>query len=225
MGVSLLQMYPVKEGLTGTQTIELLTKRVQTLGGQLSGQFLVDCDTYGSTIHSMGGQQSTHRVLNVLHNSEHPASTFALLEVPVLSAPGNLNLPPGSGVKTVSLVADNLFDLLVHKMSHVYTSKKIKIESKGPRFELGDFVVKLGSVLMSQNFKGVLVEVEYRPCSIAEACWELLMEFMQGILGQNAQLSVPRTLQARMKEMYTPLDTIHQYMDQFTSFRKQASFR
>lgn len=89
----------------------------------------------------VGGQQSTHRVLNVLHNSEHPASTFALLEVPVLSAPGNLNLPPGSGVKTVSLVADNLFDLLVHKMSHVYTSKKIKIESKGPRFELGDFVV------------------------------------------------------------------------------------
>ncbi len=98
-------------------------------------------------------------MLNVLHNSEFPASTFALLEVPVV--PVNLNLPPGPPqVKTVSLVADNLFDLLVHKMSHVYTSKKIKIESKGPRFELGDFVVKLGSVLMSQNFKGILVEVK-----------------------------------------------------------------
>lgn len=55
-------MYPVKEGLTGTQTIELLTKRVQTLGGQLSGQFLVDCDTYGSTIHSMGKPIFDHRL-------------------------------------------------------------------------------------------------------------------------------------------------------------------
>lgn len=101
-------------------------------------------------------------MLNVLHNSEYPASTFSLLEVPLgPNASVNLNLPPGaqSGVKTVSLVADNLFDLLVQKMSHVYTSKKIKIESKGPRFELGDFVVKLGSVVMSQNFKGILVEV------------------------------------------------------------------
>jgi mediator of RNA polymerase II transcription subunit 20 len=104
------------------------------------------------------------RTLNILHNSEHPASTFALLEVPVIpNAAGNMNLPPGAqaGVKTVSLVADNLFDLLVSKMSFAYTSKKIKIESKGPRFELGDFVVKLGTVLMSQNVKGVLVEVSY----------------------------------------------------------------
>jgi len=46
-----LQPYPVKEGLTGAQTIDLLVKRVQTLGGQLSGQFLVDCDTFGSMMH------------------------------------------------------------------------------------------------------------------------------------------------------------------------------
>jgi hypothetical protein len=50
-----LQVYPVKEGLTGTGTIELLIKRVQTLGGQLTGQFLVDCDTYASSnLHQIG---------------------------------------------------------------------------------------------------------------------------------------------------------------------------
>jgi len=229
MGVSLLQPYPVKDGLTGAQTIDLLVKRVQILGGQLTGQFLVDCDTYASTSPKLSTQsqpgQQTPRILNVLHNSEYPASTFALLEVPLAS--GNLNVPPGAqaGVKTVSLVADNVFDLLIPKIAHVYSSKKIKIESKGHRFELGDFVVKLGSVLMSQNFKGILVEVEYRPCAVAESCWEILLEFMQGILGQNAQLVVPKTLQARMKEIYTPLDTMHQYMDQFASFRKAAVAR
>jgi hypothetical protein len=65
-----------------------------------------------------------------------------------------------SGNKTIPLVADGLFDLLMSKMTSIYTSKKqTKIESKGPRFEIGDFCVKLGSVTMSQNFKGVLVEV------------------------------------------------------------------
>lgn len=80
-----------------------------------------------------------------MHNSEQPASVFALLE---------------SGSKVVPLIADGLFDLLMMKMTNIYTSKKqTKIESKGPRFEIGDFCVKLGSVTMSQNFKGVLVEV------------------------------------------------------------------
>ena len=71
-----------------------------------------------------------------------------------------------SGNKTIPLVADGLFDLLMNKMTSIYTSKKqTKIESKGPRFEIGDFCVKLGSVTMSQNFKGVLVEVSGQTCS------------------------------------------------------------
>ena len=91
------------------------------------------------------------RTLHVLHNSEQPASVFSILE---------------SGNKTIPLVADGLFDLLMNKMTSIYTSKKqTKIESKGPRFEIGDFCVKLGSVTMSQNFKGVLVEVSERTCS------------------------------------------------------------
>lgn len=84
------------------------------------------------------------RTLHVLHNSEQPASAFAILE---------------SGNKVVPLIADGLFDLLMYKISSVYTNKMQKMESKGPRFEIGDFCVKLGSVTINQNFKGVLVEV------------------------------------------------------------------
>ena len=85
--------------------------------------------------------------MHLLHNSETPASVFALLEA-------------ASGNKTVALVADNLFDLLMLKLSNFYTAKKqTKIESRGPRFEAGDFLVKLGSVTMGPAFKGILVEV------------------------------------------------------------------
>jgi len=87
------------------------------------------------------------RSVHLLHNSETPASVFALLEA-------------ASGNKTVALVADNLFDLLMLKLSNFYTAKKqTKIESRGPRFEAGDFLVKLGSVTMGPAFKGILVEV------------------------------------------------------------------
>lgn len=87
------------------------------------------------------------RTLHVLHNSEQPASAFAILE---------------SGNKVVPLIADGLFDLLMYKISSVYTNKMQKMESKGPRFEIGDFCVKLGSVTINQNFKGVLVEVRMK---------------------------------------------------------------
>ncbi|XP_067002563.1 mediator of RNA polymerase II transcription subunit 20 isoform X1 [Anabrus simplex] len=207
MGVTVLQQFPMVENRTGPQTIEFLTKRVVALGAVQTGQFLVDCETY----MSVPNLASTTKTVHVLHNSEQPASVFSILE---------------TGTKTIPLVADGLFDLLMLKMTSIYTSKKqTKIESKGPRFEIGDFCVKLGSVTMSQNFKGVLVEVEYRPCVVAASCWELIREFLQGILGSVVQNTPPPYLQNRMNELYQPIDTIHQYLEQFGAYRKATGVR
>lgn len=85
------------------------------------------------------------RTLHVFHNSEQPASVFAILD-------------NGTG-KTVPVVADALFDLLLLKMSSVYTSKKSKVEIRGPRFELNDFVIKIGAININHNVKGIIVEV------------------------------------------------------------------
>lgn len=67
-------------------------------------------------------------------------------------------LDNGTG-KTVPVVADSLFDLLLLKMSSVYTSKKSKVEIRGPRFELNDFVIKIGAININHNVKGIIVEV------------------------------------------------------------------
>ncbi|XP_075211909.1 mediator complex subunit 20 [Lycorma delicatula] len=204
MGVTVLQQFPMGENRTGPQTIEFLTKRLMALGAVQCGQFLVDCDTYMS-VPSLGAPA---RTVHVLHNSEQPASVFSLLE---------------TGTKTIPLVADGLFDLLMLKMTPIYTSKKqTKVESKGPRFELGDFCIKLGSVTMSQNFKGILVEIEYRPCVVPANCWDLLREFLQGFLGCCVQNTPPQYLLNRMNEIYQPMDTIHQYLDHFSMYRKAS---
>ncbi|CAH0714832.1 unnamed protein product, partial [Brenthis ino] len=206
MGVTVLQQYPVPEHKTGTYVIELLTKRILALGASQQGQFLVDCESYLS--HP---QMGTTKTVHILHNSEQPASVFSILE---------------SGTKNIHVIADGLFDLLMMKLSHHYTSKKqTKIESKGPRFELGDFCVKLGSVTMNQNFKGVLIEVEYRPCVMANAVWGLLREFLQGLLGPSVPVQPPQHLLSRMNEIYTPIDTIYQYLEHFSAYRKTTGLR
>ncbi|XP_045762664.1 mediator of RNA polymerase II transcription subunit 20 isoform X1 [Maniola jurtina] len=206
MGVTVLQQYPVPENKTGTYVIDLLTKRLLALGATQQGQFLVDCESYLS-LPQMGPTKTVH----VLHNSEQPASVFSILE---------------SGSKNIHVVADSLFDLLMMKLSNIYTSKKqTKMESKGTRFELGDFCVKLGSVTMNQSFKGVLVEVEYRPCVMANAVWGLLREFLQGLLGPSVPVQPPQHFLSRMNEIYTPIDTIYQYLEHFSAYRKITGMR
>ncbi|XP_045470400.1 mediator of RNA polymerase II transcription subunit 20 [Harmonia axyridis] len=200
MGVTIIQQYPV-ENKTGPAVIEMLSKRVLALGAIQQGHFLVDCETYTS-VPQLGHQRTVH----VLHNSEQPATVFSILE---------------TGTKTIPLVTDGLFDLLMMKMSSFYTSKKqTKAECKGPRFELEDFNIKLGTITVSSNFKAVIVEVEYTPCVVAGLCWDLMKEFMQGILGPCVNNTPPPYLQNRMQELYTPIDTIHQYLDLFMICRK-----
>ncbi|XP_018325771.1 mediator of RNA polymerase II transcription subunit 20 [Agrilus planipennis] len=206
MGVTVVQNFPITENRTGPSTIELLTKRISALGAIQQGHFLVDCETYTS-VPQLGNPRTVH----ILHNSEQPATVFSILE---------------TENKTIPLATDGLFDLLMIKMANFYTSKKqTKAESKGPRYEIGDFLVKLGTVTVSQNFKGVLVEVEYRPCVVPAMCWELMREFLQGFLGSTAQSAPPLYLQNRMQDIYSPIDTIHQYLEQFTIYRKAPGLR
>lgn len=202
MGVTVLQPYPVDK--SGAQTIEYLTKRILDLGATPAGHFLVDCDTCMTT-----PQLGQMRTLHVLHNSEMPASVFSILE---------------TGNKQIPVVADNLFDLLMFKMTPVMNAKKQpKIESKGPRFEYGDFLVKLGSVTMGQNFKGILVECEYRPCLVPSNCWELIKEFLAGFLGPQVPPRLFNPVHSKANDIYQPLDTIQQYLEHFTKIRKQST--
>jgi len=202
MGVSVLQLYPLPDGKTGQQTIETLTKRIMNLGATQTAPFVVDCEVYTS-------QNTPNKTLYVLHNSEFPATVFSILE---------------SGNKTVTLTSANLFDLLMLKLGQVYQRKgtNAKIESKGPRFEIKDFVVKLGSVTTAGSFKGILVEVEYCPCLVPDNCWSLLAEFMQGFLGSCVSSIPAPYIKAKGNTTFTPEDTIRQYLDHFNQFRKSA---
>lgn len=202
MGVAILQAYPMSPDKTAAQVIEFLQRRIVNLGANHTGQFLVDCETYYSS-QSLANPPKT---LNVMHNSEQPATVFSILE---------------TQNKVTTFTSDTLFDLLLLKLGNVY-SKKYKIESKGSRFEIGDFLVKLGVVSVAGSFKGILVEVEYLPCVVVESCWGLIFEFMQGFLGSVVPNEPPASLKKRFNDVYSPTDTIQQYLEHFNHFRKNA---
>ncbi|XP_064487988.1 mediator of RNA polymerase II transcription subunit 20-like [Ornithodoros turicata] len=200
MGVVSIHQFPIPEGKTGQQAAELLQKRLETLGAVREGTFCVDCETYFSCPNIIPA-----RCINIIHDTEHPATCFSLLDT------------------GLCLVADLTFDMLMMKLSGIYTAKKsTKIESKGPRYEVADFLVKVGSVSLGPSFRGILVEVEYLPCVVPSSCWDLMREFMQGFMG-NAVQGPPQYLQGRMNELYSPVDTVQQYMDHFNAFRRAST--
>ncbi|KAI8771856.1 mediator of RNA polymerase II transcription subunit 20 [Biomphalaria glabrata] len=199
MGVSCVYMYPVPEGRSGAHVVEVLQKQVETIGGVKMGSFVVDCESYLSIMLSVS------KTLQILHNTEYPASCFAVLD---------------SGA---TLVADTLFNgLLSHLKAYYQARKGSKIESKGNRYQLADFVIKIGSVTLSGSFKGILVEVEYCPSVIASECWNLMKELLQSLIGNIAE-SPPPSLKMKMDEIYTPAMTMLQYLEHFNNFRKAAA--
>ena len=82
------------------------------------------------------------KTVYILHNSEQPASCFAITDT------------------GLCLTADTLFDGLMNKLKNYYQQRKnAKMEAKGQRYELGDFILKVGSASLAGSFKGIIVEV------------------------------------------------------------------
>ncbi|XP_042241180.1 mediator of RNA polymerase II transcription subunit 20-like [Homarus americanus] len=205
MGVTVLQIFP-DVSRSGCHETEKLHKRIMHLDAVQSGMFTVECDSYYTTAQTGGGVRKMH----IVHNSETPTTTYAILD---------------TGSKQVTLSADYLFDLMLPRLDHMYQSKKnLKIESKGAKYEIGDFLVKIGSVTMSGHYKGILVEVEYLPCVTPALCWSLVREFMQSFMGSCVKPTLPSYLQTRLHDIHTPQDTVQQYVEKFNEFRDGPSF-
>ncbi|XP_025937044.1 mediator of RNA polymerase II transcription subunit 20 isoform X4 [Apteryx rowi] len=62
--------------------------------------------------------------------------------------------------------------------------------------------------------------VEYCPCVIANDCWNLLIEFMQSFMGSHTP-GIPSVFGTKHDSIYSPADTMVQYMELFNKIRKQ----
>jgi len=203
MGVSSVHILPISDGLSGPQMIETYGLQLEALGAKKSGNFSVECETYLSApgIAAFPNQ----KVLNHITASEYPASAFSLIE----------NGP--------TIVTDSSFDQILTNLGSFYSPKKLaRMEVRGQRWTLVDFVIKLGSCTMGPNFKAIVAEIEYGPCIVPGNCWDLIKELGQTFVGPSIH-QPQQHLMSRMNEIYTPVDTIHQYNDIFNQLKKVTS--
>ncbi|XP_022109052.1 mediator of RNA polymerase II transcription subunit 20-like isoform X2 [Acanthaster planci] len=202
MGVTCVCQWPVTESRTVQQTVEMLTRRIEVLGAVKAGNFCVDCETYQST-----QTINSTKLVHLMHNSEQPLTCFGITDT------------------GACLITDGQFEGIMQKLKGFYTPRKsARVESKGQRFELGDFLVKIGIVSIGPHTKGILVEVEYTPCIVVPDCWNLLHEFMQSFMG-NQSPSLPTTLLSKQDMPVTPIDTMVQYLEHFNNFKKGSAGR
>uniref|UniRef100_A0A8B9TL35 Mediator of RNA polymerase II transcription subunit 20 n=1 Tax=Anas platyrhynchos TaxID=8839 RepID=A0A8B9TL35_ANAPL len=182
---------PVAEGKSVQQTVEMLTRKLELLGAEKQGTFCVDCETYHTAASTMSNQGGRQA-----------------------TASPSLKTAPASS-------QDTYFDTLMVKLKGFFQNAKAnKIESRGTRYQYCDFLVKVGTVTMGPSARGISVEVEYCPCVIANDCWNLLMEFMQSFMGNHTP-GVPSVFGTKHDSIYSPADTVVQYMELFNKIRKQ----
>lgn len=93
------------------------------------------------TSHDLPAAAGPPKLVHVLHSSEYPRTTFAVLD------------------SMSCLVADNSLDAIFAQLKTFYVPRKgMRIEVKGQCCEVKQYVVKCGSVAIGSSSKGVVVE-------------------------------------------------------------------
>ncbi|KAI2798814.1 hypothetical protein RDWZM_007234 [Blomia tropicalis] len=201
MVVSSVHILPINDGLSGPQMIDTYVQQLEALGAKKSGNYSIECETYLSNIGitTIPNQQ---KILNLLTVSDYPASAFSLIE----------NGP--------TIVTDSTFEQILTNLNNFYTPRKLaRMEVRGQRWTLNDFIIKLGSCTMGPNFKAIISEIEYGPCCVPRDCWHFIKELAEAFIGKPIQ-TPHQHLMTRMNDTYSPVDTVHQYNDLFNQLKK-----
>ena len=90
--------------------------------------------------------------------------------------------------QNVLLVAGQEIAGVIEEMdTHV---KKLRVSVDGSAHECGDFIVRVGKLYLNNQLQGTVVEVEFKPCSVAGEGIEPLREFVGMLLPENVDIRV-----------------------------------
>ena len=202
MGVTCVLSVPIHEGKSAKQMVDIIYHKLEKLGAEKLPSWTMDCETYQS-VHP--GQENNLKLLHLLHHSEYPKLTFSVLE------------------NNTCMVSESGFDLIIDKLKAFYTPRKGgKIEVKGPKYRLGDIVVRIGSITQTSNFKGLILEIEYMPCHDAAICWNILSEFLTNHIDSSLAIPQPPSQYIDSRQgLFSEADTIVQYLPYLLQVKRQ----
>ncbi|GAM19135.1 hypothetical protein SAMD00019534_023100 [Acytostelium subglobosum LB1] len=141
-----------------------LDKKIEFLGGSKVSTWAINCSLYHERLPE--GSTSTPREFHLITFSEKTKKSYIVSLTTVVEADRDI--------------------LAIIEKTNSYKKKQTH-EITGAKYELGDFVIRLGPVQLRADVKAIVMEVEYAPClmtsSLGFNCTKLLQEFIVGYLG------------------------------------------
>jgi len=138
------------KNIADVRAIADLQKRVEVLHPVPKGRWGLGCRVFLSKPSAANPQ---NQELFLVNFEENPSQCYLLMRV---------------GDKTTVLEAESEMQSLVDKVK-LYAHRQT-IEVQGESYQIGDFIVKFGAVLVAANTKGYIVDVEYAPCKVPKMC-------------------------------------------------------
>lgn len=136
--------------------------------------------------------------MQYLDLSHHPGKKFCLVD------------------KAIVTIDSEFETILTTKLQGIWAMRQT-LKAEGSMFELEDFRIRIATLSQGSVMKGVLVEVEYLPCSYLEDGEPIVRDFIQ-------RLGLPNNPSVRLylspgnegivpRRKFTVLDTGLQYME------------
>ncbi|KAJ1910436.1 hypothetical protein IWQ60_010658 [Tieghemiomyces parasiticus] len=168
---------------TGSSSLTHLTDRItKHFHGTNVGRWNISCKLYREVNLAAAEQERLGQPLPAGQTKPPPEKFLMFLTDSTCPA------RPHAMVNETIVHVDREFELIVQKMKNLWSFRQSS-QIDGHEFDLGDFSIKAGNIIVGTSSKGVVVEIEYRPCIDLTSCRRLLAEFIELLLPPAARLS------------------------------------
>ncbi|EFA83681.1 putative mediator complex subunit 20 [Heterostelium album PN500] len=181
--------------------IKELEKKIEFLGGIRVSSWSISCSLYLERLPD--GSPNAPREFHLLTFDEKIKKSYMVSQYTVVEADREV----------VSIL----------EKTNSYKKRQTH-EISGSKYEIGDFIIRIGPIVLNADVKAIAVEVEYTACSVTSTspfnASKLLSEFISGNLGfpaDQVQTSYDFSAFPALPRNYSELHTSIQYVNLFKS--------
>ncbi|KAM3583938.1 hypothetical protein VKS41_003903 [Umbelopsis sp. WA50703] len=193
MGMTCIVRWKNATGMRDFTTID--EHVVKTLHGKNTGRWGLTCKVYRDNSRNNSG-----KLLYQISLAQQPRQLYCMVD-------GGVVVEVERDVETIFSRLKNLW--VIRQSATI----------EGTSYDIGDFTLRVANILLGSTYKGLLLEVEYRPCSSPYGATEIIRDFVESLIPANAQLSIDTEYDYEKvglsNQEFTIAHTGYQYMHLF----------
>ncbi|GAB5586704.1 hypothetical protein Unana1_01604 [Umbelopsis nana] len=164
MGMTCIVRWKNATGMRDFTTID--EHVIKTLHGKNMGRWGLTCKVYRDN-----SRNNTGKLLYQISLAQQPRQLYCMVD--------------GGVVVEVERDVETIFS----RMKNLWVVRQ-SATIEGTSYDIGDFTLRVANILLGSTYKGLLLEVEYRPCSSPDGATDIIRDFVESLIPPNAQLSM-----------------------------------